>query len=79
MSNSRFHNTVLAFKDCLDTISEASSFTTLDLSDEENRAMLQLANHARAYLQRIEELQMQDEYEFAFSWVPHDGLPLKGE
>ena len=65
MSYCRFHNTSLAFKDCVDTLSEVTSFTQLNLSHDEDRAMYRLANYARAYLQQFEELQMQAEYEFA--------------
>lgn len=65
MSYCRFHNTYLAFKDCYSVLDEARSFTEMELSDEENDAMLYLANYARKFLERFEELQMEAEYEFA--------------
>ena len=65
MSYCRFHNTLMAFKDCYSVIDETQSFTEMNLSDDENRAMLQLANYARKFLERFEELQMEAEYEFA--------------
>jgi hypothetical protein len=65
ISYCRFHNTLVDFKDCYSVLDEARSFTEMDLSEDENRAMLMLANHSRKFLERFEELQMEAEYEFA--------------
>jgi hypothetical protein len=65
MSYCRFHNTALAFKDCLNELEDHESFTDMNLSADESNAMYKLANFARAYLERFAELQEMAEYEFA--------------
>jgi len=70
MSYCRFHNTLLAFKDCFNEMEDVRCFADMDLSDDENRAMLHLANYARKFLERFEELQQEEEYEFARNMEP---------
>lgn len=64
MSYCRFHNTLMAFEDCLAELNEASSFRTMKLSLSEETASRQLAVLARKYLERYNELDEQAEYDF---------------
>lgn len=64
MSYCRFHNTLMAFEDCLDELNEASSFRTMKLSLSEETALRRLAILARKYLERFNELDEQAEYDF---------------
>lgn len=65
MSYCRFGNTLHDFRDCYDVLEEAESFTDMNLSEDETRAMNRLAVYARQYLDRFTELQEQAEYDFA--------------
>lgn len=63
MSYCRFHNTASDFSDCLNQIEQYDSFTDMDLSGDEERAMHRLAAMAQIFLDRYEELQEQAELE----------------
>lgn len=63
MSYCRFHNTLLAFKNCFNELEDAQSFAELKLSEDETKAMKRLAAYARLYLERYSELEEQEEYE----------------
>ena len=65
MSYCRFHNTLASFKECFNEMEDVRCFSEMKLSDDETRAMNRLAAYARLYLERFEELQMEEEYEFA--------------
>jgi hypothetical protein len=66
MSYCRFQNTLSAFKDCYAELEEAEfGFNEMNLSPDESQAMYQLANYARKFLDRFQELQELAEYEFA--------------
>jgi len=67
MSYCRFHNTKIAFDDCLEQLELHYSFSDMKLSEDEDRSMHRLAVLAQLYLRRYEELQMEAEYEFARS------------
>lgn len=65
MSYCRFGNTLHDFRECYGVLDEARSFTEMNLSEEETLAMNRLAAYARLYLERFDELQQEEEYEFA--------------
>ena len=73
MSYCRFSNTLLAFKDCFNEMEDARCFADMKLSEDEFVAMYRLAFYARLYLERFDELQQEEEYEFARNMEPtHD-------
>jgi len=73
MSYCRFHNTLLAFKDCFNEMEDVRCFADMKLSEDETRAMYRLASYARLYLERFDELQQEEEYEFARNMENTDG------
>jgi hypothetical protein len=65
MSYCRFQNTLHDFIECVSVMNEGESFTDMNLSEDETRAMNRLAKYAKLYLNRYTDLQEQAEYDFA--------------